>query len=94
MTSCNFCNKRETSSYKFNELYACNQCTINKDNYADNSDDIIFIDASRKRIVINKDTELDLINLENDANKSSENDINNPINMENFKNIIGKYRDF
>ena len=71
MTSCNFCKKRETSSCKFNEPDVCYQCSINKDTYANNSDDIIFIDASHERFVINTDTELNLINLRNDTNKSN-----------------------
>ena len=65
MTNCNFCNKRETRSCKFDDPYVCNSCKDNQENYADNRDGITFIDSGGNRIEINSDTDFDIIH-END----------------------------
>ena len=83
MTLCNFCNKRESRSNQFDNPYVCNQCSLNPVNYAENNEDIIFIDESYKRTVINKETEIDIINNHTDVNVNKQ-----PIDTSNYKDAL------
>ena len=63
MTLCNFCGQRESRNHPFDEAYVCNTCCKNKTNYMmDGEDDITYIDARNNKIIINSDTELEIIN--------------------------------
>lgn len=68
---CNFCQRRETRSRPFKLPFTCVECENNEMNYINdrsvnkiNNDDIIFVDAQKKHICINKDTDL-RIDIEN-----------------------------
>ena len=90
MTICNFCNKRESRSYTFDNIRARNFCK-NKDNYITADDDIIFIDSRDKRIQITSETELDVINIHSTANNSmntNDNALKSLIDTENFKDVL------
>ena len=83
MTLCNFCNKRESRSNKFDKPYVCKQCSLNPANYAESNEDIIFIDDSYRRTVIKNDTEIDIINTHSDVNVNEQ-----PIDTSNYKDAL------
>ena len=80
MTNSNFCGIRQSRNRPFANAYVCNKCHDNKDNYCEDSDDIIFLDSNNKHIVIDSDTEIDIENCED--NNSS------PIDTNDFKDAL------
>ena len=55
MTNCNFCGIRQSRKRPFANAYVCHD---NKDNYCEDSDDIIFLDSNNKHTVIDSDAEI------------------------------------
>ena len=93
MALCNFCNKRESRSRQFSTAYVCKECHNDDNNYdfnyESNDDELIFVDASNKKYKINKDTELEILNITQST--TNENNIAStglPINIENFKEAL------
>ena len=80
MTNCNFCGIRQGRNQPFANAYVCNKCHDNKSNYCEDSDDIIFLDSNNKHIVIDSDTEIDIVDSED--NNSS------PIDTNDFKDAL------
>ena len=63
MTNCKFCGKEEIQNYTFDDIFTCNECMDNPDNFMnidDNVNDIIFIDSNGKRIIIDNDKSMDI----------------------------------
>ena len=61
MTNCNFCEVKDDLNNPFKHPFMCDKCAECKESYdyEGEADDITYIDASGKRILINKDTEID-----------------------------------
>ena len=93
---CNFCNKRETRTRRFNLPFTCKDCEQNEKNYARTvGDDIIYVNSSGKYISVSSDTE---ISIEMDHNTNDTNVISGnsrtstekrkPINSNDFKDAL------
>ena len=80
MTNCNFCGIRQSRNRPFANAYVCNKCHGNKDNYCEDSDDIIFLDSNNKHIVIDSDTEIDIV--------TSEDNNSSPLDTNDFKDAL------
>ena len=86
MTTCNFCNKRESRSCLFNQAYLCNDCYNNEDNHGQNGEEIIFVDSNKKNVSITSDTNLEIIMEQHTGvANSDENTAINNIDTNNFK---------
>ena len=62
MTVCNFCNKSESHSRTFSDVYVCKECYDKPENYDFDRNGITFVDNSNKRYEISSDTEINIIN--------------------------------
>ena len=63
MTNCKFCGKDEVQDYTFDDIYTCNDCMKNPENFMnldDDANDIIFIDANGKRVIIDSNKSMDI----------------------------------
>lgn len=68
MTNCSFCGKQEVQQYTFDNLFTCNECMGNPDNFMDSNDDgnIIYIDSNGKKIILNENESIEMT-VEHDA---------------------------
>lgn len=64
MTSCNFCRVVVLQEYTFDDISTCNSSIDKPINYMSPKDDksnIIFIDASNKKRIVNRSENLDIV---------------------------------
>ena len=88
---CNFCNKRETRTRRFNLPFTCKNCEQNEKNYA--RDDIIYVNSSGKYISVSRDTEISIemdhsTNATNVGNSRTSTEKRKPINSNDFKDAL------